>query len=104
VNHLPYDAFSGSLVEQDLIHVVDNEEPPCEAIKQMTIGVIRPQEIQVTEEKVSQDATEPNSIDVLNEEVQHTHLLKISRAAVPPLPRQHQQIHFSSWMKPTTYI
>ena len=45
MNHLPYDTLNGSLVEQDLIHVVGNEEPPCEAIKQMVIGDIRPQEI-----------------------------------------------------------
>jgi hypothetical protein len=45
---LPYDAFNGSLVEQDLIHVVGNEEPPCEAIKQIAIGDIRPQEVQAT--------------------------------------------------------
>ena len=45
MNLLPYDAFNGSLVEQDLIHVVGNEEPPYEAIKQMAIGDIRPQEV-----------------------------------------------------------
>ena len=45
MNHLPYDAFNGFLVEQDLIHVVGNEEPPCEAIKQMAIDDIRPQEV-----------------------------------------------------------
>ena len=49
MNYLPYDAFNGSLVEQDLIHVVGNEEPHCEAIKQMTIGDIRPQEVHATE-------------------------------------------------------
>jgi hypothetical protein len=48
---LPYDAFNGSLVEQDLIHVVGNEEPPCEAIKQIAIGDIRPQEVQAIEVK-----------------------------------------------------
>ena len=42
MNHLSYDAFNGSLVEQDLIHVVGNEEPPYEVIKQMAIGDIRP--------------------------------------------------------------
>ena len=46
---MPYDAFNGSLVEQDLIHVVRKEEPPCEAIKQMAIGDIRPQEVHATE-------------------------------------------------------
>jgi hypothetical protein len=50
---LPYDAFNGSLVEQDLIHVIGNEEPPCEAIKQMAIGDIRPQEEQATEVEAS---------------------------------------------------
>jgi hypothetical protein len=42
---MSHDAFNGSLVEQDLIHGVGNEEPPYKAIKQMTIGDIRPQEI-----------------------------------------------------------
>jgi hypothetical protein len=46
---LPYDAFNGSLVEQDLVHVVGNEEPPCEAIKQIAISDIRPQEVQAIE-------------------------------------------------------
>jgi hypothetical protein len=49
MNHLPYDAFNGCLVEQDLIHVVGNEKPPCKAIKWMAIGEIRPQEVQATE-------------------------------------------------------
>jgi hypothetical protein len=44
MNHLSYDAFNGSLVEQNLIHVVGNEEPPCKTIKQMAIGDIGPQE------------------------------------------------------------
>ena len=48
MNHLSYDAFNGSLVEQDLVHGVGNEEPPCKAIKLMAIGDIRPQEIQAT--------------------------------------------------------
>ena len=45
MNHLPYDAFNGSLVEQDLVRGVGNEEPPCKAIKLIAIGDIRPQEI-----------------------------------------------------------
>ena len=45
MNHLPYDDFNGSLVEQYLVHGVGNEEPPCKAIKLMAIGDIRPQEI-----------------------------------------------------------
>ena len=31
MNHLPYDAFNGSLVEQDLVNIVGNDEPPVEA-------------------------------------------------------------------------
>jgi hypothetical protein len=49
MNLFPYDAFNGSLVEQDLIHVVGNEEPPCEAINQLAIGDIRPQEVHAIE-------------------------------------------------------
>ena len=45
MNLLPFDAFNGSLVEQDLIHVVGNEEPAFEAIMKMAIGDIRPQEV-----------------------------------------------------------
>ena len=58
MNHLPYDAFNGFLVEQDLIHVVGNEEPPCEAIKQMAIDDIRPQEVQATKVEASQVAAD----------------------------------------------
>jgi hypothetical protein len=58
MNHLPYDAFNGSLVEQDLIHVVGNEETPCEAIKQMAIDDIRPQEVQATEVEAPQVAAD----------------------------------------------
>ena len=61
MNHLPYDAFNGSLVEQDLIHGVGNEEPPCKAIKLMAIGDIRPQEIQATTEEDPQVAAAPIS-------------------------------------------
>ena len=56
MNHLPYDAFNISLVEQDLVHGVGNEEPPCKAIKLMAIGDIRPQEIQATTEEDPQVA------------------------------------------------
>jgi hypothetical protein len=45
MNHLPYDAFNVSLVEQDFLHVVGNEESPCKAIKRMATGDLRPQEI-----------------------------------------------------------
>ena len=55
---MPYDAFNGSLVEQDLIHIIGNGEPPCEAIKQMAIGDIRPKEIQAIEVEASHVAAD----------------------------------------------
>jgi len=72
MNHLPYDAFNGSLVEQDLIHVVGNEEPPCGAIKKMAIGDIRPQEVHATKVEAPQVAAVPNSANNSDAEVQHT--------------------------------
>ena len=53
MNHLPYEAFNGSLVEQDLVHDVGNEEPPCEIIKKMVIGDIRPKKSKVTMIRIS---------------------------------------------------
>ena len=63
MNHLPYDAFNGSLVEQDLIHAVGNEDPPCEVINQLAIDDIRPQEGQPTKVEDPQVAAAPNSAD-----------------------------------------
>ena len=42
MDHLSYDAFNSSLVEQDLVHVVGNEESPYEEIKKMTTDDMRP--------------------------------------------------------------
>ena len=72
MNHLPYDAFNGSLVEQDLIHVVGNEEPPCGAIKKIAIDDIRPQEVHATKVEAPQVVAVPNSADNSDVEVQHT--------------------------------
>jgi hypothetical protein len=72
MNHLSYDAFNGSLVEQDLIYVIGNEEPPCEAIKHMAIGDIRPREDEVTNVVVSQAADEQAFADVPNSEGEQT--------------------------------
>ena len=66
MNHLPYDAFNGYLVEQDLIHVIGKEDPLCEAIKQMAIGDIRPQEDQATDDEDPQDVAAQISTDVLH--------------------------------------
>ena len=74
MNHLPYDAFNGSLVEQDLIHVVGKEDPPYEAIKKMAINDIRPQEVHATKVEAPQVAIVPNSADNSDVEVQHTPL------------------------------
>jgi hypothetical protein len=41
MNHLPYDAFNGSLVEQNLVYAVGNEESSYEVIKKIATGDIR---------------------------------------------------------------
>ena len=46
---MPFDESNGSQVEQVNSSVVGNEEPPCEVIKQLAIGDIRPQEVQAIE-------------------------------------------------------
>ena len=38
MNHFPYDAFNGSLVEQDLVYAVGNEESSYEVIKKIATG------------------------------------------------------------------
>jgi hypothetical protein len=43
-----FDESNGSQVEQVDSSVVGKEDPPCDAIKQLTIGDIRPQEDEVT--------------------------------------------------------
>ena len=53
MNHLPYDAFNGSLVEQDLIHDVGNEEPPWGNIKKMDTGDMRPKKSKVIVIRIS---------------------------------------------------
>ena len=44
-----FDESNGSQMEQVYSSVVGKEDPPCEAIKQLAIGDIRPQEDEVTE-------------------------------------------------------
>ena len=51
-------------MEQVDSSVVGKEDPPCEAIKQLAIGDIRPQEDEVTEVEVPQAADEQSSVDV----------------------------------------
>jgi hypothetical protein len=63
---------NSSQEEQVDSSAVEKENPPCEAIKQLAIGDIRPQEIQATKEEDPQAVVAPSSAHVLNAEVQHT--------------------------------
>ena len=55
-----FDESNGSQVEQIDEVIVGNEEPPCEAIKDLAIGDIRPQEIQANDvEPQGDEATAP---------------------------------------------
>jgi len=51
MNHLPYDAFNGSLVEQVVSSIVGKEDPSCKAIMQLAIGKIRPPEDEATNDE-----------------------------------------------------
>ena len=61
---MTFDESNGSQVKQVDSSVVGKEDPPCESIKQLAIGDIRPQEDEVTEVVVSQVAATPISADV----------------------------------------
>jgi hypothetical protein len=65
-----FDESNGSQVEQVDTSVVGDEEPPCEAIKQIAIGDIRPQEVQAIEVETPQVATTQESTDVPDAAVQ----------------------------------
>ena len=67
-----FDESNGSQVEQDDLSVVGKEDPPCKAIKQMSIDDIRPLEGQVSEEEDPPAIAAQISTDVLDKEVQHT--------------------------------
>ena len=69
-------------MEQVDSSVVGKEDPPCEAIKQLAIDDIRPQEDEVTEVVVPQVADEQSSAAYLMLRGSRP-LLQISRAAVP---------------------
>ena len=64
---MTFDESNGSQVEKVDSSVVENEGPPCEAIKQLTIGDIRPQDVEVP-----QVAAAPISADVPDELQQQT--------------------------------
>ena len=59
-------------MEQVDSSVVGKEDPPCEAIKQLAIGDIRPQEDEVAKVEVPQAADEQSSADVPDAEGEPT--------------------------------
>ena len=59
-----FDESNGSQVEQVDLSVVIKEDQPCEAIKQLAIGDIRPQEDQAIEVEVPQVAAAPIFADI----------------------------------------
>jgi hypothetical protein len=67
-----FDESNGSQVEQVDLSVVGKEDPPCKAIKQMSIGDIRPLEGQVSEEEDPPAVAAQISADVLDKDAQHT--------------------------------
>ena len=69
---MTFDKSNSSQVEQVDSSVVENEDPPCEAIKQLVIGDIRPQEDKVTEVVVPQAADEQSFTDVPDAEGEQT--------------------------------
>jgi hypothetical protein len=54
---LTFDGYNGSQVEQDDLNVVGNAKPSCEAIKQLSIGDVRPVEAQEEDENQIQAST-----------------------------------------------
>jgi hypothetical protein len=67
-----FDESNGSQVEQVDSSVVGKDDPPCEAIKQMVIGDIRPQEDQAIDEEDPQAVAAPISTEVLHKKGQHS--------------------------------
>ena len=63
---MTFDESNGSQVEQVDSSVVGTDDPLCEAIKQLVIGDIRPQEDQATEVEFPQVAVAPISTDIPN--------------------------------------
>ena len=91
-----FDESNGSQVEQVDSSVVGKEDPPCDAIKQLAIGDIRPQEDEVTDVAACQPTGEQVFANVPDIEGS-TPLLQHRRAVVPHLrvvmlhPLQQQQ-------------
>jgi hypothetical protein len=79
---MTFDEYNGSQVEQVDSSVVGKEDPPCEAIKQLAIGDIRPQEDEATDLVAPLAADEEVFADVPNVERESRPLLYSSRVAV----------------------
>ena len=67
-----FDESNDSRVEQVDSSVVGNKDLPCEAIKQLAIGDIRPREDEITKMVVPQAANEQSSTDVPSAEGEPT--------------------------------
>jgi hypothetical protein len=80
-----FDESNGSQVEQVDSSVVGKEDPPCETIKQLAIGEIKPQEDQAINVEVPQVATTPIFANVPNVVQQQTPLATSPRGSVMPL-------------------
>ena len=63
---MTFDESNSSQVEQVDSSVVEKEDPPCEAIKQMAIGDIMPQEDRATNDEDPQAIAAQISADVLH--------------------------------------
>jgi hypothetical protein len=79
-----FDESNGSQVEQVDLSVVGKEDPPCEAINQMAIGDIRPQEDQATDEEDPQVVAAPIFADVLYKKEQHSPAVAQQGGSVAP--------------------
>jgi hypothetical protein len=75
---------NGSQVKQVDSSVVGKEDPPCEAIKQLAISDIRPQEDEATEEEVPQAAATPISTDTLDVGHQQTPIVTLPCGSATP--------------------
>lgn len=67
-----FDESNDSQVEQVDSSVVEKEDPPYEAVKQMAIGDIRPQEDQANDDEDSQAVVAAISANVLHNEMKNT--------------------------------
>jgi hypothetical protein len=62
-----FDETNGSQVEQYDLDDVDDEETPCDALRKMTVGDVRPQEAN-EDQQSSNEAAPPTQVDDQNQE------------------------------------